>query len=152
MTASQTGTSLFSRRGQEGQFWHWSMCLSLKSGFSCDVCRPGACTQMCAALVQFQSKCNGNKSGEQERGRVKEDWVGYYGVRSEFPAEGRRLRWHKWGKRGSHSCSLISVMETHPFCQGLQKILGWDGTPSSPRPAPPRRLTRRRREWAAGRR
>lgn len=72
----------------------------------------------------FQSKCSGNKSGEQEWGRVKEDWVGYYRVRSEFPAEGRRLRWHKWGKRGSHSCSLISEMETHPFCQGLQKILG----------------------------
>lgn len=76
----------------------------------------GACT--------FRSKCKGNKSGEQEWGRVKEDWVGYYRVRSEFPAEGRRLRWHKWGKRGSHSCSLISVMETHPFCQGLQKISG----------------------------
>lgn len=72
----------------------------------------------------FQSKCNRNTSGEQEWGKVKEDWVGYYRVRSEFPAEGRRLRWHKWGKRGSHSCSLISVMETHPFCQGLQKISG----------------------------
>lgn len=31
------------------------------------------------------------------------------------------LRWHKWGKRGGHSCGLITLMETLPFCQGLQK-------------------------------
>ncbi len=39
-----------------------------------------------------------------------------------IPWRRRRLRWRKWEKRGGHSCSLITVMETHPFCQGLQKI------------------------------
>lgn len=32
------------------------------------------------------------------------------------------LRWHKWGKCSGHSCGLITLMETLPFCQGLQKI------------------------------
>lgn len=64
------------------------------------------------------------KVGMKQRSRKKGHKAGLSRLllsKECIPWSWHGLRWHKWGKRSGHSCGLITLMETLPFCQSLQK-------------------------------
>lgn len=71
---------------------------------------------MYTPLLNFWDSKKGIRKSKIRRSRLLQS-------KDCIPCRRCRLRWHKWGKCGGYSCSLITVTETHPFCQGLQNLL-----------------------------